>query len=81
MPVLTDIPDTTPPPPHDIQREALEALERTRREGNSAGLVVLATGLGKTWLSAFDSCGTGGRPGFQRILFVAHRDEILTQAR
>jgi type I site-specific restriction endonuclease len=35
-----------------------------------------ATGLGKTWLSAFDSC----RPEFRRILFVAHREEILTQA-
>ena len=64
------------PPPHDIQREALAALEQTRRDGNSAGLVVLATGLGKTWLSAFDSC----RPEFRRILFVAHREEILTQA-
>ena len=64
------------PPPHDIQLEALSALEQTRRDGNSAGLVVLATGLGKTWLSAFDSC----RSEFRRILFVAHREEILTQA-
>ncbi len=62
--------------PHHIQPPALEALEETRREGFSAGLVVLATGLGKTWLSAFDS----GRPQFQRILFVAHREEILNQA-
>lgn len=44
--------------------------------GNRAGLVVLATGLGKTWLSAFDS----DAPEFKRILFVAHREEILTQA-
>lgn len=62
--------------PHSIQREALAALEKTREEGNTAGLVVLATGLGKTWLSAFDSC----RPEYHRILFVAHRDEILVQA-
>ena len=62
--------------PHEIQRQALEALQATRREGFSAGLVVLATGLGKTWLAAFDS----NRPEFQRILFVAHRDEILNQA-
>lgn len=60
--------------PNDIQREAMEALEATRVEGNEAGLVVLATGLGKTYLAAFDS-----RP-FQRILFVAHRNEILNQA-
>ena len=44
-----------PPQPHGIQKEALQALEKTRMEGNGAGLVVLATGLGKTWLSAFDS--------------------------
>jgi len=62
--------------PHSIQQEALKALEETRREGYSAGLVVLATGLGKTWLSAFDS----DRTQFRRILFVAHREEILNQA-
>jgi superfamily II DNA or RNA helicase/diadenosine tetraphosphate (Ap4A) HIT family hydrolase len=65
-----------PPEPHEVQREALAALEATRRAGNSAGLVVLATGLGKTWLSAFDS----SRPEFSRVLFVAHREEILAQA-
>ncbi|MEZ4416162.1 MAG: DUF3427 domain-containing protein [Gemmatimonadota bacterium] len=64
------------PVPHEIQLRALEALERTRADGNSAGLVVLATGLGKTWLSAFDS----ERLGARRILFVAHREEILGQA-
>ena len=37
--------------------------------------MVLATGLGKTWLSAFDS------NNFGRVLFVAHREEILRQAR
>ena len=64
-----------PPKPHGIQKEALQALEKTRMEGNGAGLVVLATGLGKTWLSAFDSVK------FKRVLFVAHREEILRQAR
>jgi superfamily II DNA or RNA helicase/diadenosine tetraphosphate (Ap4A) HIT family hydrolase len=62
------------PEPHPIQREALAALGRTREEGFTAGLVVLATGLGKTWLAAFDSSE------FHRILFVAHREEILDQA-
>jgi HKD family nuclease len=64
------------PVPHAVQDEALRALEGTRSAGNTAGLVVLATGLGKTWLSAFDSA----QPEFQRVLFVAHRDEILSQA-
>src|SRR4029079_18184315 len=62
--------------PHAIQREAVAALEQTRNEGYSAGLVVLATGLGKTWLAAFDS----DRPEYHRVLFVAHREEILNQA-
>jgi superfamily II DNA or RNA helicase/diadenosine tetraphosphate (Ap4A) HIT family hydrolase len=65
-----------PPEPHPVQVEALAALEESRAEGNTAGLVVLATGLGKTWLSAFDS----QRPEYRRVLFIAHREEILTQA-
>ena len=65
-----------PPEPHGVQREALAKLAQTRLAGNRAGLVVLATGLGKTWLSAFDT----DSPDFARILFVAHREEILTQA-
>lgn len=60
--------------PNDIQREALEALQASRAEGNEAGLVVLATGLGKTYLAAFDSRSS------ERVLFVAHRNEILNQA-
>ncbi len=64
------------PTPHAIQRKALAELEETRRNGYTAGLVVLATGLGKTWLSAFDA----NRQEFRRVLFVAHREEILNQA-
>lgn len=64
------------PTPHGIQEEALLALQRARSQGAGAGLVVLATGLGKTWLSAFDS----NQPQYGRVLFVAHRDEILSQA-
>ena len=65
-----------PVEPHEIQREALNALVASRADGNRAGLVVLATGLGKTWLAAFDT----SRPEFSRVLFVAHREEILQQA-
>jgi superfamily II DNA or RNA helicase/diadenosine tetraphosphate (Ap4A) HIT family hydrolase/HKD family nuclease len=63
--------------PWSVQAEALAALEATRLDGHQAGLVVMATGLGKTWLAAFDST----RPEFRRVLFVAHREEILTQTR
>ncbi len=65
------------PKPWSVQAEALAALEATRVDGHGAGLVVMATGLGKTWLAAFDST----RPEFRRVLFVAHREEILRQAR
>ena len=65
-----------PPTPNEVQKAALKALDETRGEGYKRGLVVLATGLGKTWLSAFDAKQLGAR----RILFVAHREEILYQA-
>ncbi len=66
-----------PPEPTMVQREALAALEAKRVEGYGRGLVVLATGLGKTWLAAFDTVRMKAR----RVLFVAHREEILDQAR
>jgi superfamily II DNA or RNA helicase/diadenosine tetraphosphate (Ap4A) HIT family hydrolase/HKD family nuclease len=69
-------PPATPPAPWPVQREALTALEQTRLQGFRRGLVVMATGLGKTWLAAFDTA----RPQFRRVLFVAHREEILRQS-
>ena len=65
-----------PPQPNRIQEEALKALDQTRTQGYRRGLVVLATGLGKTWLAAFDARQMGAKT----ILFVAHREEILRQA-
>ena len=60
--------------PRGAQIEALYALERSRAEGYDKGLVVAATGIGKTYLAAFDS------KEYERILFVAHRKEIIKQA-
>lgn len=65
-----------PPVPNDIQAEALSALHQSRKLGFRRGLVVMATGLGKTWLAAFDTQDLNAK----RVLFVAHRDEILSQA-
>lgn len=62
--------------PRPLQELALAALVETRSAGHAAGLVVMATGLGKTWVAAFDST----RPEFGRVLFVAHRSEILLQS-
>lgn len=65
-----------PPTPSTVQKQALDALMASREEGYRRGLVVLATGLGKTWLAAFDTQAMGAR----NVLFVAHREEILDQA-
>ncbi|GAA4015850.1 DUF3427 domain-containing protein [Actimicrobium antarcticum] len=64
------------PSPTNVQLFALSALAESRESGFGRGLVVLATGLGKTWLAAFDADQIGAR----RVLFVAHREEILKQA-
>lgn len=60
--------------PRGAQIEALYELKKTRLDGNDKALVVAATGIGKTYLAAFDS------REFNRVLFVAHREEILKQA-
>lgn len=78
LPIVEEIePPVQPASPRPMQKEALAALEQTRQRGYRAGLVVMATGLGKTWVAAFDSA----RPQFRRVLFIAHREEILRQSR
>ncbi len=69
------------PEPHRLQREALDALAEARAAGRRRALVVLATGLGKTWLAAFDVDAFRGERGcLPRVLFLAHRSELLDQA-
>ena len=67
--------------PKTYQQEMLEQLAAERAHGRSRNLLVAATGTGKTVVAAFDYRNTcrleGGRP---RLLFVAHREEILRQA-
>lgn len=63
--------------PNDMQKSALEALKHLRDvEHAKKGLVVAATGTGKTYLAAFDV------QQFQpkRLLFVVHREQILRKA-
>ena len=60
--------------PRGTQIEALCALKETRAEGAKKALVQAATGVGKTYLAAFDS------KNYERVLFVAHKEEILKQA-
>ena len=75
-PGTTEQEQEPPPIPTSIQNQALDALMASREESYRRGLVVLATGLGKTWLAAFDTQAMGAR----KVLFVAHREEILDQA-
>lgn len=60
--------------PRGAQIEALCSLDDTRSEGAKRALVFAATGVGKTYLAAFDSVN------YEKVLFVAHREEIIRQA-
>lgn len=62
------------PEPRGVQIEALYEIKNSRQEGVDKGIVVAATGIGKTFISAFDAAN------FDKILFIAHREEILKQA-
>lgn len=67
--------------PYPYQKEMLESLEAERTlHDRWRNLVVAATGTGKTVLAALDyrtlkNAGVAGR-----LLFVAHREEILRQS-
>ncbi|WP_250461760.1 DUF3427 domain-containing protein [Microbulbifer litoralis] len=67
--------------PKPFQQDILEQLETERSHHRTRNLLVAATGTGKTVMAAFDyrshARAEGGRP---RLLFVAHRIEILQQA-
>ncbi|WP_432643324.1 DUF3427 domain-containing protein [Acidaminococcus sp.] len=78
----TALPYTFTIHPYPFQQVILDALEVERKERNHwKNLIVAATGTGKTAISAFDyrrvlqSCPKGAR-----LLFVAHREEILEQS-
>lgn len=67
--------------PKTYQQDMLEQLATERAHGRRRNLLVAATGTGKTVVAAFDyrriCAAEGGQP---RLLFVAHREEILRQA-
>lgn len=62
--------------PNKMQQPALDSLIELRQNGADRGLVIAATGTGKTYLAAFDVLET--KP--QKVLFIVHREQILHSA-
>ncbi|MFE8696126.1 DUF3427 domain-containing protein [Cytobacillus sp. FJAT-53684] len=63
--------------PNKMQQAALQEIEAVRAAGKDKGLIISATGTGKTYLSAFDV----RRFGPKRMLFIVHREQILNKAK
>jgi superfamily II DNA or RNA helicase/diadenosine tetraphosphate (Ap4A) HIT family hydrolase/HKD family nuclease/phage repressor protein C with HTH and peptisase S24 domain len=67
--------------PRPWQLGALASLDKIRANAYRRALIAVATGLGKTWLAAFDVLAFGKSLNRQpRVLIIAHRAEILVQA-
>lgn len=62
--------------PNKMQQEALKALEKLQQDNKHKALLISATGTGKTYLSAF----AVKKANPKRLLFLAHREQILKQA-
>jgi len=64
-----------------FQERLLEEVELAREKGHHANLLVSATGTGKTVMAAVDYARLRERLPRARLLFVAHRQEILERSR
>lgn len=67
--------------PYPFQERLLEQIEISRTRGYHRNLLVAATGTGKTVMAALDYQRLRARLPRARLLFVAHREEILTQSK
>jgi superfamily II DNA or RNA helicase len=67
--------------PKDWQKPILRELQEARSLGRHRNLVVAATGTGKTLVAAFDYDALQRAGEVESLLFIAHRREILEQAR
>lgn len=63
-----------------FQERLLEQIEAARQRGHHRNLLVSATGTGKTVMAAVDYARLAQRLPRSRLLFVAHREEILEQS-
>ena len=67
---------------YDFQKEIVNKLKKRRKQGKNKHLIIMATGTGKTVVSAFDyknqiKENNNIKP---TILFLAHQKEIIDQA-
>lgn len=67
--------------PRPFQQRILDDIAASRSAGFHRNLVVAATGTGKTVMSAFDYESLSRQIPFAKLLFIAHRKEILNQSR
>ena len=67
--------------PRDFQKPVLEELTAARRARTAPNLLVAATGTGKTVMAALDYRALRQAGRVETLLYVAHRREILDQAR
>ncbi len=66
--------------PLPFQERLLELLELSRQGGHHRNLLVAATGTGKTVMAAVDYGRLRQQLERSRLLFIAHREEILDQS-
>lgn len=66
--------------PEPFQERLLEQIELARQQGHHKNLLVSATGTGKTVMAAIDYIRLKAKLPRSRLLFVAHRKEILDQS-
>jgi superfamily II DNA or RNA helicase len=64
-----------------FQEALLEHVDLARHQGHHRNLLVAATGTGKTVMAAVDYARLRERLARSRLLFIAHREEILDQSR
>ena len=67
--------------PEPFQERLLEQIAVSREQGHHRNLLVSATGTGKTVMAAVDYSRLRETLPRARLLFVAHREEILEQSR
>lgn len=67
--------------PREYQRECLVAIDETVAKGEKRALVVMASGLGKTYTAAFAVEKFFTDKSFGRVLILCHSEPILRQSK